>query len=65
MKTLYDMHLVYFLLSNFIQILNFFSKLIYSVQVNKQIVGPFHIPGLILAIVGDLSAVGDLFYSLQ
>lgn len=56
------MHLVYFLLSNFIQILNFSSKPVYLVQVSKQIVGPFYIPGLILAIVGDLSAAGDLFY---
>lgn len=33
-----------------------------SVQVNKQIVSPLHVPGLILATMGDMSTAGDLFY---
>lgn len=33
-----------------------------SVQVNKQIGSLLHVPGLILATTGDMSAVEDLFY---
>lgn len=38
------------------------AKPIYFIHINKQIESSLQIPGSILATVGDMQPVGDLFY---
>lgn len=62
-RVFFAIYLVYFLLSNSIQILKTsLAEPIYSLQLNKQILSTLQIPEPILAIVGDSLAVGVLFY---